>query len=156
MTLSGSSLECRYLGGRQSNISESKSFLESILLIRKHYDVPSPSICKLFIDQSDLTIHTSDDASHALKTKIIKHIPLEGTNSFLTPIHEFWTWKFRKRHFRTKIQTSSNRILWIFLADLCGVLVDRDTNAEVWLLQGLDITKRIGELAPWKIAPSGV
>ena len=36
----------------------------------------------------------------------------------------------------------------IFLADLCGVLVDRDTNAEVWLLQGLDITKRIGELAP--------
>ena len=40
------------------------------------------------------------------------------------------------------------KILWIFLADLCGVLVDRDTNAEVWLLQGLDITKRIGELAP--------
>jgi len=110
VTPSGSSLECRYLGGRQSNISESKSFLESILLIRKHYDVPSPSICKLFIDQSDLTIHTSDDASHALRTKLIKHIPLE--------------------------------------ADLCGVLVDRDTNAEVWLLQGLDITKRIGELAP--------
>ena len=82
MSLSGSSLECRYLGGRQSNISESKSFLESILLIRKHYDVPSPSICKLFIDQSDLTIHTSDDASHALKTKIIKHIPLEGTNTY--------------------------------------------------------------------------
>ena len=78
VTPSGSSLECRYLGGRQSNISESKSFLESILLIRKHYDVPSPSICKLFIDQSDLTIHTSDDASHALRTKLIKHIPLEG------------------------------------------------------------------------------
>ena len=76
--LSGSSLECRFLGSRQSNISESKSFLESILLIRKHYDVPSPSLCKLFIDQSDLIIHTSDDASHALRTKIIKHIPLEG------------------------------------------------------------------------------
>ena len=89
IALSGSSLECRYLGGRQSNISESKSFLESILLIRKHYDVPSPSICKLFIDQSDLTIHTSDDASHALRTKIIKHIPLEGKYIFLINVFNY-------------------------------------------------------------------
>ena len=120
----GSSLECRFLGSRQSNISESKSFLESILLIRKHYDVPNPSLCKLFIDQSDLIIHTSDDASHALRTKLIKHIPLEGLFICLFVC------------------------LHICSADLCGVLVDRDTNAEVWLLQGLDITKRIGELAP--------
>ena len=126
LEIKGKTIECRFLGGRQSNISESENFLKSIKDIRQSYDIPSPPLCKIHIDGSDLIIHVNEDEQNALHSKIIKNISIEGNSQILMNV--VFTIMFT-------------------LADLCGLLVDKGTNAEVWLLQGLDLRSRLSELS---------
>jgi len=107
-TLSENYVECRFMGARPSNLSEAKSFLDSIKLLRANYDVPAPQICRLHKSGADLVIYSQGDSDNALVAKIISLMPCEG--------------------------------------DLCGMLVDRDDHAEVWLLEGLDLSARLGSL----------
>ena len=71
-------VECRFMGARPSNLSEAKSFLDSIRLLRSNYDCPPPQMCRLHKSGADLIIYAQDDAENALVAKIISLMPLEG------------------------------------------------------------------------------
>ena len=64
-----------------SNISESENFLKSIRTIRSNYDVPSPSLCKIHINQNDIYAHAIEDQANTVHSKIIKTISIEGYNT---------------------------------------------------------------------------
>ena len=66
------------MGARPSNLSEAKSFLDSIRLLRSNYDVPSPQICRLHKNGADLIIYAQGDSDNALQAKIISLMPLDG------------------------------------------------------------------------------
>ena len=70
------------MGARPSNLSEAKSFLDSIKLLRANYDVPAPQICRLHKSGADLVIYSQGDSDNALVAKIISLMPCEGLNHF--------------------------------------------------------------------------
>lgn len=106
--IEGKNLECRFLGCRKSNLSEGETICGQIKQLRTQYQVPTPPLCGLVVNSSQVAIHPSDQSENAVLGNLIKLIPLEG--------------------------------------DLSGLLVDRDDHAQVWLLQGLDLTARLGEI----------